>query len=128
MQHSTVHTSCLNRLHTTWYVVMQDKKLKPREAFNCFFPPPFLIAMIRQAPSRIANDARSPRWRVSVMRSSLLSRRRTELPTEYEFTSPRSEQCGQLVPNQGQGQGSRERETAGRNNNQHNNENEKGDQ
>jgi len=21
---------------------MQDKKLKPREAFNCFFPPPLL--------------------------------------------------------------------------------------
>lgn len=49
-----------------------------------------------------------------MVRSSLRSRRRTELRSTYRFTSRRSEQCGQLVPGQGQGQGSREREAAGR--------------
>lgn len=75
MHHSTVHTTCLNRLHTTWYVVMQDKKLKPREAFNSFFP---LIAMIRQATSSIAITQGG----YSTVRSPLRSRRRTELHTD----------------------------------------------
>ena len=83
MHHSMVHTTYLNRLHTTWYVVMQYKKLKPREAFNSLF---FFFSSLdrddKTTPRCIAN--RNPDRRVfdGEIVTTEYSRRRTELLTD----------------------------------------------
>lgn len=82
MHHPTVHTTCLNRLHTTWYVVMQDKELRPREACNSSFLLDRDDETSRKQKQHRERRKESRQPGYSMVRSSLRSRRRAECHTD----------------------------------------------